>query len=187
MESKQLAVLLLSLSLIFCLILSGCSAANQGSGFGKGKGQPLTAKDDDHILSFPSEALSNDEISALKLTLEDEYMAEAVYRQVLDTFGDVNPFSNIINAERKHSDSLIFLYTKYGLNVPKNDWYDRVDSYDSIESACKAGINAETKNAALYDELLSKVDNQDIIFVFTSLRDASLNNHLPAFERCAAR
>ena len=41
------------------------------------------------------------------------------------------------------------------------------------------------ENAALYDELFSKVDNQDIIAVFTSLRDASQDKHLPAFQRCA--
>jgi hypothetical protein len=46
-------------------------------------------------------------------------------------------------------------------------------------------VTAEIENAAMYDEFFSFVEEPDIIFVFTSLRDASQLNHLPAFQRCA--
>ena len=137
--------------------------------------------------SFPNEDLSEGEIEALDLTLNDEYKAEAIYQKVLDKFGEVSPFNKIINAEKTHSGSLEDIYEKYDLTIPNNDWYDQVEEYDSIQEACEAGVEAEIENVALYDGLFLDVDNQDIIAVFTSLRDASRDKHLPAFQRCAAR
>lgn len=130
-------------------------------------------------------ALSNEEIAALDLTLNDEFKAEATYQKVIEKFGDVKPFSNIINAEVKHSTSLLKLYAKYNIPVPNNDWYDKVPEFETIEEACLAGVNAEIENAALYDSLFDNLDHSDITKVFTALRDASQNNHLPAFEKCA--
>ncbi len=148
-------------------------------------GQP--DKHNDMLTGFPMEDLSNDEIDALSLTINDEFKAEATYQKVLDKFGEVRPFSNIINAEKKHSDALAELFVRYSLSIPANDWYEKVPEFASVQEACRAGVDAEIENVALYDELFEKVDNQDIISVFTSLRDASEYNHLPAFERCADR
>ena len=128
---------------------------------------------------------SVDEIQSLELTLNDEYKAEAIYQKVIDKFGEVKPFINIINAEQRHSSALLEIYDRYGLSKPINEWFDKVPEFDSIQEACAAGVEAEIENVALYDGLFSKIDNQDIIAVFTSLRDASKNNHLPAFQRCA--
>ena len=108
-------------------------------------------------------------------------------QKVLDKFGDIGPFNNIIYAEQKHSDSLIQIYEKYDLAIPENNWYDKVPEFNSVKEACEAGIIAEIENIALYDDLFSQVDNQDITTIFTSLRDASEYKHLPAFERCATR
>ncbi|WP_447962675.1 hypothetical protein [Nitrospira sp. Ecomares 2.1] len=35
--------------------------------------------------------------------LMDEYKARAFYRLVLNTFGEIRPFSNIVNAEETHA------------------------------------------------------------------------------------
>ena len=43
----------------------------------------------------------------------------------------------------------------------------------------------EIANAAIYDDLLAGVTEPDVITVFERLRDASLYQHLPAFERCS--
>lgn len=90
-----------------------------------------------------------------------------------------------MSAEQKHSSSLIMLYNKYNLTIPENDWYNEVPEYESVQEACKAGVNAEIENAALYDEMMKNITHEDIIQVFNSLKNASLEKHLPAFERCS--
>lgn len=137
-----------------------------------------------HVTDFPFEEISQSEIEALNLAINDEYKAHETYRKVIDKFGEVKPFSNIILSEEDHIDELKGLYAKYDLVIPENDWYEKVPEFDSVQEACDTGVEAEIDNAALYDQLFSKVDNEDIITVFTSLRDASENNHLPAFEKC---
>jgi len=169
--------------LVLLVVITGCT--NQSNTQGTQEIKKTTTHNGQNINDYPIETLSEDEIIALNLTLNDEYKAEAIYQKVIDKFGDVKPFINIIKAEQKHSDTLIQLYNKYNLTVPTNDWYTIVPEFESVTAACSAGIDAEIENAKLYDKLFSKVNNQDIIAVFTSLRDASLNNHLPAFEKCA--
>lgn len=45
-------------------------------------------------------------IQALRIALYDEYHAKAVYLKVLQTFGNVLPFSNIVQAEQRHIDDV---------------------------------------------------------------------------------
>ncbi len=79
------------------------------------------------------------------------------------------------------------MFNAYGLDVPANKWLGNVPTFDTLAEACAVGVQAEIDNAALYDQLFNRVeeDNPDIIQVFTALQRASLNQHLPAFERCA--
>lgn len=102
-------------------------------------------------------------------------------------YGSVRPLGNIAEAEKQHIDALVELFEHYDLAVPENDWSDQVASYDSLQDACEAGVQAEVENAELFDELFSMVDNADIEEVFTSLQRASQENHPSAFERCAVR
>jgi hypothetical protein len=132
-----------------------------------------------------STMLSQEEVNALNLALEDEYKAEATYQKVLDDFGEVNPFSNIIRAEQKHSSKLIQLYELYGLEVPQNLWYQEVISFNSIQEACEGGVQAEIENIQLYNNILESTQKEDILQVYYSLQKASQEKHLPAFERCS--
>lgn len=129
--------------------------------------------------------LDEGEVEALIEAINDEYKALSVYQKVVDKFGAVRPFTNIIKAEEQHIAALETLFVRYGIEIPENDWYDQVPEFDSVAEACRAGVQAEIDNAALYDELFAAVDEPDIIQVFTRLRDASQNNHLPTFQRCA--
>ena len=61
--------------------------------------------------------------NALIAAIQDEYKAKAVYQKVINTFGEVRPFSNIIKAEEQHIQELLPLFEKYGVEVPKNNWY----------------------------------------------------------------
>ena len=130
--------------------------------------------------------LSEGEIQGLLLALNDEYHAWAVYDQVLQDFGDVNPFANIIGAEAVHADALIALMNTYGVPVPENPWIGNAPSFDSTQEACAVGVDAEIENAALYDKINTSTDREDILAVYNSLQQASLQQHLPAFENCAS-
>jgi len=134
----------------------------------------------------PLTNLSESEIEALHMALEDEYKAWSVYDQVIADFGQVRPFTNIRRAEETHIAALVALFQRYGLDVPINEWPDNVPTFETLGQACEAGVQAEIDNAALYDQLFSMVDSPDVIQVFTSLQWASQAKHLPAFERCAS-
>jgi hypothetical protein len=136
--------------------------------------------------------LSDEAKAAVLRALEDEYHAEAVYAATLDTFGEVRPFSNIIEAERKHQAALLDLLETYGVAAPANGYLTGEKPLGALpatlQEVCEIGVAAEIENARLYDEdlLPAVAGHPDIIQVFNNLRDASIDNHLPAFERCAA-
>lgn len=131
--------------------------------------------------------------TALASALQDERHAEAFYSVVLAKFGDVRPFSNIIEAERRHEAMLIDLYSTYGIAVPENGYANGTlkapEAPATLVDACKSGVEAEIANRDLYNaQLLPAVKAYpDITQVMQRLRDASEKNHLPAFQRCASR
>ncbi len=140
-----------------------------------------------------SKSLTEEARSALDAALQDERHAEAVYGAVLRKFGDVRPFSNIIVAERRHAARLVDLYKSYGIPVPENGYatgaLPALVAPASLVEACRIGIEAEIANRDLYDRMLlpAVAAYPDITQVMQRLRDASENNHLPAFQRCANR
>ncbi|HEY8594415.1 MAG TPA: DUF2202 domain-containing protein [Devosiaceae bacterium] len=137
--------------------------------------------------------LTDDARSALNAALDDEYHAEAVYSAVIEKFGAVRPFVNIIRAEQQHQAMLMDLFTSYGLEVPANPYLTGEKPLAqipaSIAESCAVGVAAEIANRDLYNvQLLPKVAGYgDITAVLEALRDASEFNHLPAFQRCANR
>ena len=122
---------------------------------------------------------------ALSLAINDEYKARATYKKVIGKFGEIRPFTNIVQAEEMHINLLLDIYDQTGFEVPADEWKDRVPEFDSVAEACEAGAQAEIENAALYDSMLDSIHDKEIIDTFTTLRDASRNNHLPAFQRCS--
>jgi hypothetical protein len=135
---------------------------------------------------YPVGNLSDEAKEALVEAINDEYKAHALYEKTIGKIGFVKPFSMIIRAEEQHISSLKALFDKYGLEIPKNDWADKVSAQESLKQACQAGVDAEIANAKLYREkLLPKVTSyQDIQAVFNNLMDASQEKHLKAFEKC---
>jgi hypothetical protein len=117
--------------------------------------------------------------------IQDEYHAEAVYQGVLTDFGSVWPFVNIIRAEQTHAASLARLFTARGLPVPARAWtLANVPRFTSLQAACGAAADAEVANVAVYDRYMNDALPDDVRLVFANNRAASLNNHLPAFNRC---
>jgi hypothetical protein len=131
--------------------------------------------------------LSAPVLQAMESTLQDEYHAEAIYRGVMEDLGAIWPFANIVRAETQHAASIAQLYEKRGLEPPSSRWgTHNVPRFDSLGAACSAAAQAELDNVALYDEPLALDLPNDVRNVFQHNRDASLYNHLPAFQSCTS-
>lgn len=123
----------------------------------------------------------------LREALVDEYRAISSYQKIIEVFGAVRPFVNIIEAERAHVNALLPLFEKYGIPIPDDTGTTDVQAPGSILEACRAGVEAEKANVAMYDRLLSAIASPDVRAVLLRLQEASRERHLPAFERCVLR
>ncbi|MBK9306996.1 MAG: DUF2202 domain-containing protein [Nitrospira sp.] len=119
--------------------------------------------------------------------LNDEYKARAFYRLVIKTFGPVQPFVNIVEAEDTHARALEGLCARYGIPLPADDWDRALQPPASVLEACRAGVEGEIENIAMYDRFLEDIDIPDIRTLFQRLQARSRDAHLPAFRRCVAR
>lgn len=137
-------------------------------------------------LEYPVGDLSEEIIEALNLALEDEYKARTTYEKIIEKFGEIRPFIMIVRAEESHISSLKAVYDKYGIDIPENDWEDKIVATDTLQEACALGVVAEIENARLYREDLMPVvaEYPDIKSVFENLMNASEQKHLPAFQKC---
>ena len=126
-------------------------------------------------------------VAALTEALEDEYKARATYGKVIEIFGPIRPFINIIEAEDRHASALLRQFERLGLKPPEDDWAGRIEAPGSVAAACEAAVAAEIENAAMYGRLLEVVDDPAVRDVLLNLQDASQNRHLPAFRRCLER
>ena len=125
---------------------------------------------------------------ALHAALDDEYHARATYHAVLETFGDVRPFINIVESEERHIEALKRQCEKHGIEIPSDKWAGRVLAPDSLLEACENAVKAERDNAGLYEKLIEAAhEHPDVQETFRRLREASQERHLPAFERAAGR
>lgn len=133
---------------------------------------------------YPVSELSQETIGFLEAAIADERKALATYEAVINKFGAVRPFINIARAEEQHITMLKALFDKYGVEIPADTTV--IGSLpDSLSEVCAIGVQAEIDNGQLYQDMIGSIQEQDIKEVFTSLASASLNMHLPAFERCA--
>jgi rubrerythrin len=128
-----------------------------------------------------------DTASALEEALDDEYRARATYRKVIETFGPVRPFTNIVEAEERHIDALLRQFARLDLTPPVDPWTGRVVAPASLKVACTAGVAAEIENGAMYTRLLARITDPQVREVLRNLQDASQTRHLPAFRRCLGR
>ncbi|MEQ9487415.1 MAG: DUF2202 domain-containing protein [Alphaproteobacteria bacterium] len=130
---------------------------------------------------------SNATEDALREALLDEYKARATYRKVIETFGEIRPFINIVEAEDRHAAALLRQFKRLNLDPPEDQWKGNVAAPASIMEACKAAVADEINNAEMYNRLLATVDDPTVKKVLLNLQAASQDRHLPAFRRCLAR
>lgn len=127
-------------------------------------------------------------VAAMGKAIQDEFRAQQTYLKVIEDFGEVRPFSNIVQAETRHIAVLTALYVSRGLTAPESRWNrENVPSYETLKAACVGAVRAEIENIAMYDRLLKIELPADVKEAFEYLRWASDENHLPAFRRCVDR
>jgi hypothetical protein len=145
------------------------------------------ACNDNHSPTGPTTIAIDPALSTLLTrAIQDEYRAETIYQGVLNDFGALQPFGNVLTAEERHSASIGRLFTNRALAVPTSTWtVGTVPHFSSVSAACAAGVVAERENIAMYDDLLRGDLPADVRQVFSNNRSASVTNHLPAFERCS--
>ncbi len=119
---------------------------------------------------------------------DGEYAARAEYTAILAEFGTgVQPYANILEAEKRHVAALEQQCAKFGVPLPADPYLGKVTAPATLLQAAEIGIAAETLNVAMYSDLLGEVQKYpSLVQVFTNLRAASLNNHLPALKAAAA-
>lgn len=123
----------------------------------------------------------------LRIAVYDEYHAYETYLKVVEKFGMREPFTKIIAAEQRHIEMLTGLLHRYGVEVPLNDWPERIRIPDEFVQCCEMGVAAEIDNIAMYEDLLCYAgEYPEVQEAFFRLQAASYNNHLPAFRRCVA-
>ncbi len=118
----------------------------------------------------------------LTYAIEDEYLARQTYADIMDEYGGVTPFRNIILAEEYHIEQLIGLFDSNRYTLPEDTAASYAASPRSFEEALKAGAVIEEDNIAMYEAFLTYDLPDDVRAVFEELRDAS-ENHLAAFKR----
>jgi hypothetical protein len=122
----------------------------------------------------------------LQYAIEDEFLAQAEYEIIIEEYGLIRPFSNVIRAEGRHISALLPLFEEYDYEIPSNDAKERTVIPDSLEEIFSVGVEAEIKNIEMYKSFLEEELPDDVRRVFENLMRAS-ESHLKAFERSEAR
>lgn len=122
--------------------------------------------------------------AVLQRAAEEEQHAVATYEEVLATLGQVQPFVAIAKSEKRHLQALRTVAAVHAVDL-SGATAAATPSPPTLAAACAMGVAAEKADVALYDELLPQVQAYpDVVRVFTNLRAASKDSHLPAFNRC---
>lgn len=114
--------------------------------------------------------------------LHEERVAAATYQAVIDKFGEVEPFTNILKAEEQHIAAVENLLKVNGIEIPANDVTAAAPK--TLEESYTLAINVEKEDIALYEEMYPNLSDTMIKTVFTRLSNAS-QRHLQAFEAYA--
>lgn len=146
------------------------------------------------LASLPIQPLSADETASLAYMREEEKLAHDVYT-VLAALWAPPIFDNIAASEQTHTEAVLALLTRYSLPDPAATTAPGVfvdaglqaiyDEYvlrgqASLDAALTVGAEIEELDIRDISAALQKVDNLDIITVYSNLLKGS-RNHLRAF------
>jgi len=184
------SITLIPTLLITTVLLAGCSAPamEESSPAPTESSESSEAPETESESSDPviKDVMTDTEIVlAALMGPEGEYAAAASYLAVLDKYGSVEPYQTIYQAELRHIDALIRQLERLGEEVPENPYLGKITAPEDLVSAAEAWAIGEVLNVELYDQLISKTQNTNLLSVLGNLRIASLESHLPAFELAA--
>ena len=111
--------------------------------------------------------------------LQEERLAAATYQAVIDKFGEVEPFTNILKAEEQHIAAVENLLKVNNIDIPENNV--TAEAPETLEEAYAKAIEVEKEDIALYERMLPDISDTMIKTVFTRLTNAS-EWHLKTFE-----
>ncbi len=140
--------------------------------------------DDDVILYGASGVDEDGEYTIEEMmayAIQDEYIARSEYELIIDEYGQVRPFTNIIKAEENHIEALEVLFENYDYDLPEDLSADHVVLPTSLLEAYETGVEAEIANIAMYEVFLAQELPEDVRLVFENLQNASYN-HLGSFQ-----
>jgi hypothetical protein len=187
MGGRRAAVLAATVSLAVAV---AASAEPCGRGFGRGHGPTCGCGRGGSAVAAVNGALAPLDAAvraSVEEALADERRTEAAYAAVVAGHGEVRPFSNAVHAEGRHAAHLEATLAARGLAVPRPP-APPAAAAGTVAEACAAAVDGERANVALYDRLLAAGPLPgDVRSAFERNRWASLEHHLPAFERCVAR
>ena len=189
-------VALISTLIISSLVLAGCATAPTETEDAATTPTPTAEVTE---TPTPPESESEESVAAAKPAIkanktdaevvlaalmgpEGEYAAAASYEAVLNEFGSVEPYATIYEAELRHINALVRQLERLGEPVPANPYTGKIMAPKDLTTAAEAWALGEILNVELYDDLIPKTDNANLLRVLGNLRSASLNMHLPAFE-----
>jgi hypothetical protein len=174
------------------VLLAGCGqddAAGTPEGAGDTSSPAVTDSPEtppDSTRAAPTSAAAAADVDGILVrALTHEHQTKATYDDVVARLGDVAPFSAVAPAEAQHIAELEAVARARGVDV-SGITATASPAASTLAEACQVGVQWEEATVALYDELLPQVAaHPDVEYVFTNLRSASQDRHLPAFERCA--
>jgi len=152
------------------------------------------------ITPQPAGGLTADEIAGLLYMREEEKLAHDVYLTLSSQWG-MNIFQNIAGSEATHSEAVLTLINRYGLEDPAagngvgvfadpalQALYNQlvVEGGQSLASALRVGAAIEEIDILDLEKHLAQTDQPDIILVYQNLTAGS-RNHLRAFVSILGR
>lgn len=138
----------------------------------------------DATVSYTETSYTLDQM--ITMAIQDEYFARQEYEIILDEYGNINPFANVISAEATHIEELLPLFETYDVAVPQDNAKDLVALPATLQVAYETGVQAEINNIGMYERFLEEDLPQDVRDVFEALMAAS-EKHLQAFSRSASK
>jgi hypothetical protein len=128
--------------------------------------------------SFTASAHKGDLPGELEGVLNCEHFAEASYALL-----EVKPFTNVLDAEKKHVTALERLYNKRGINHTAQEICGDITN---MPKTCAAALALEEEIASRYLALLATALPRDVENVLTHLKEAT-DDHVVAFGNCVQR
>jgi hypothetical protein len=121
-------------------------------------------------------------LETLDAATTSKYKTCALYRMVLQAFGPVQPFKDLLKLEEKYQMVLTGLARRYNYPLPADEWEGQVEIPVSFVEACEEAIQLELENDGLYISLMQDGLDPALQRVLLRMRNVSLSSHQPSFR-----